>query len=320
MFGYSIEEWLLFFYIYCFFGWCFESTYVSLRTGHWVNRGFMRAPFLPLYGSGALLLLVVSKHFVDNLVLTYIAGCIGATLLELVTGAFMEWLFKIKYWDYSRQRFNFKGHICLSSTIAWGFLTILMTRVIHEPVEAFVRELPGALVTAVVLLLTVVLTWDFALSFKAAMDLRDVLIKLEEARADMEELRKRLHSMLEHASEQVKRAMEERGAKLDTLLEELSEARENIQALLTAGFEVRISKLHEFVEENHLESLEDIKEEYRQWRSHFYANHHKRLQALDLNDKFKLHHLKDNPSMNSGKFKAALEEIREHLNRLRDAK
>ena len=97
MFSYSVKEWLLLFYIYCFLGWCFESAYVSLRTGHLVNRGFMRAPFLPLYGSGAILLLWVSKVFEGNILLTYVVGLIAATLLELFTGMIMEMIFQIKF-------------------------------------------------------------------------------------------------------------------------------------------------------------------------------------------------------------------------------
>ena len=69
------------------------------------------------------MMLVVSMPFQDNLILTYLAGCVGATVLELVTGLTMEALFKVRYWDYSNQKFNYKGVICLSSTLAWGFLT-----------------------------------------------------------------------------------------------------------------------------------------------------------------------------------------------------
>ena len=95
MYHYSIIKWLFFFYFYCFFGWIFESAYVSLRSKKFVNRGFMRGPFLPIYGSGAIMMLVVSMPFQDNIFLTYIAGCIGATVLELVTGVAMEALFKV---------------------------------------------------------------------------------------------------------------------------------------------------------------------------------------------------------------------------------
>ena len=96
MYSYTVAQWLFFFYFYCFFGWCFESSYVSLRKRHPVNRGFMRGPFLPLYGSGAIMMLVVSMPFQSNILLTYIAGCIGATILEYVTGVTMEALFKMR--------------------------------------------------------------------------------------------------------------------------------------------------------------------------------------------------------------------------------
>ena len=127
MYTYNWYQWLAFFYIYCFFGWIFESTYVSLKQKHFVNRGFLRLPMLPLYGSGAVMMLWVSLPVKNNLFLVYISGVIAATALEYVTGYVMEQLFKVRYWDYSSQKFQVHGYICLSSSIAWGFLTILMT-------------------------------------------------------------------------------------------------------------------------------------------------------------------------------------------------
>lgn len=118
MYTYTWYQWLTFFYLYCFFGWIFESTYVSLKQKRFVNRGFLRLPMLPLYGSGAVMMLWVSIPFQDSLILTYISGVIGATVLEYVTGYVMERLFKVRYWDYSNQPFNIHGYICLSSSIA----------------------------------------------------------------------------------------------------------------------------------------------------------------------------------------------------------
>lgn len=192
MYHYSSIQWLFFFYFYCFFGWIFESTFVSLKSKKFVNRGFMRGPFLPIYGSGAIMMLVVSMPFQDNIFLTYIAGCIGATALELVTGVTMEALFKVRYWDYSNQKFNYKGHICLSSTIAWGFLTILMTEIVHRGVEKVIFIIPYTAVAVITVILTVYIIVDFTLSFKAAMDLRDILVGLEKAKEEMERIQKRL--------------------------------------------------------------------------------------------------------------------------------
>jgi len=114
----------------------------------------MRGPFLPLYGSGAIMMLVVSMPFQDNLVMVYIAGCIGATVLEYVTGVTMEALFKVRYWDYSKNKFNFQGHICLGASLAWGGLTILMTEFIHKPIEHLVLSIPDSILTPVTLVLT----------------------------------------------------------------------------------------------------------------------------------------------------------------------
>ena len=151
MYSYSMVQWLFFFYLYCFAGWCIESAYVSIRTRKLTNRGFMRGPFLPIYGSGAIMMLVVSMPFQDNIVMTYVAGCIGATVLEYVTGVTMELLFKMRYWDYSDKPLNFQGHICLGSTLSWGFLTILMTEIVHVPVERLVLSLLTDLDVPVVL-------------------------------------------------------------------------------------------------------------------------------------------------------------------------
>ena len=142
MYTYTWYQWLTFFYLYCFFGWIFESTYVSLKQRHFVNRGFLRIPMLPLYGSGAVMMLWVSLPFRSSPILTYISGFIGATALEYVTGYVMEQLFKVRYWDYGNQPFNVHGYICLTSSIAWGFLTIFMTHVIHKPIERAVLAMP----------------------------------------------------------------------------------------------------------------------------------------------------------------------------------
>ncbi len=229
MFSYAIEEWLLFFYIYCVFGWCFESTYVSLRTGHPVNRGFMQAPFLPLYGSGAILLLIIGNVFANSLLFTYIFSCLGATLLEFFTGYTMERIFKIKYWDYSGQPFNLGGHVCLMSSLFWGVLGIFLTRVLHAPIEEFVLSLPGQVKVFSVIVITAVLAGDFVLSFRDAMELREVLIDME-----------RMEGILRHVEAQ--QGSIEKLLKVEKFLEKLSIIRDGIQAQLSARYEVKISR------------------------------------------------------------------------------
>lgn len=299
MYQYSIIQWLFFFYFYCFFGWVFESTYVSLKSRKFVNRGFMRGPFLPIYGSGAIMMLVVSMPFQDNIFLTYIAGCIGATALELVTGIAMEALFKVRYWDYSNQKFNYKGHICLSSTVAWGFLTILMTEFVHKGVEKIVFAIPAMAVNLVTVVVTVYIIIDFTLSFKAAMDLRDILVGLEKAKEEMERIQKRLDVLIAVANDERQNRKLESGVRIDELMDSIEE---------------RFNSFKERVRINPSEFVDDVREEIMELRSKYTVEKEHRLQFKRLKDFYQRALIKGNPTMYSKRFEEALEELKKAAN------
>ena len=188
MYTYTWYQWMTFFYFYCFFGWIFESGYVSAKNGHFVNRGFLRLPMLPLYGSGAVMMLWVSIPVHDSLILTWCAGVIGATLLEYVTGYVMEQLFKVRYWDYSDQKWNIHGYICLSSSIAWGFLTIFMTHVIHKPIERGVLSMPAMWDILFVVVVTVVFVYDSVVCVREALAFGKSLEAMKKLRQDLDNL------------------------------------------------------------------------------------------------------------------------------------
>lgn len=298
MYQYSLTQWLFFFYFYCFFGWCFESSFVSVKERRLVNRGFMRGPFLPLYGSGAIMMLLVSRPFQGNIVLIYFAGCVGATALEYVTGAVMEALFKVRYWDYSNQKFQLHGYICLSSTIAWGFLTILMTEVVHKPVERFALSLPENLLNVFVTVLTVALSADFALSFKAAMDLRDVLLKMESAKENLQRIQKRLDVVIAVIGEDINNRVGELEERKNLGFEELKES-----------LEERFDGLHTAAQKSSAYT-ERIREEVRELLNQYHGYVTERSRLSGLRDFFQRDMILSNPTMSSRRFGEALEELK----------
>lgn len=305
MYHYSIIQWLFFFYFYCFFGWVFESTFVSVKSRKFVNRGFMRGPFLPIYGSGAIMMLVVSMPFQDNIFLTYVAGCIGATVLELVTGVVMEALFKVRYWDYSNQKFNYKGHICLSSTIAWGFLTIFMTEFLHRGVEKIVFAIPVIIVNVVTVIITVYIIIDFTLSFKAAMDLRDILVGLEKAKEEMERIQKRLDVLIAVANDERESRKLESSVRIDELMDNIEE---------------KFNALKERVRINPSEFMDDVRDEIMELRSKYTVEKEHRLQFKRLKDFYQRALIKGNPTMRSRRFEEALEELKKAANERKNKK
>ena len=296
--SYTMVQWICFFYIYGFLGWCYESVYVSIKHKRWVNRGFVRGPLLPLYGSGAIVLLFVTIPFRESLLLMFTAGAIGATILEYLTGVTMEALFKVRYWDYTKRKFNFQGHICLAATTLWGVFALLLVKVIHRPIENVVLGLPEMFVEVSVMLVTVVFAADYALSFKAALDIRDVLIKLEEVQREMERMQKRLDVILAFAEDSREQAVMNTYERLDELTDALEERF------------ARVKELREKLDAKIDEEWREFTEELEELRVNFRVNMEKRFQLLHRNDFFRMDIIRSNPSMVSKQFKEALEDVK----------
>lgn len=203
MYVYSPAQWALLFYFYCLCGWIWESCYVSARQRQWVNRGFLHGPMLPIYGSGAIIILFATLPVADDLRLVYILGLLAATALEYVVGAAMEALFKVRYWDYSKQPCNLHGHICLTSSIAWGFFSILLVRFIHPPIDRLLHRLPALLVHPLATAVTVIFVIDTVQSVRAAIDLREVLTRLTEENEELRRLAEKAEAVQTRTAEEL---------------------------------------------------------------------------------------------------------------------
>lgn len=232
-----VWQWLMYFYIYCFAGWVWESCYVSVRKHRWVNRGFMKGPLLPIYGSGALCILGVAAAAGNFLPLTVLAGTAAATVLEYVTGAVMEALFKVRYWDYSTEFLNLNGYICLKSVLCWAVMTVLLVYVIHPPVAAVVGRLSESVLYSADLIITALGAADFATSFKAAIDFRDLLLYGERLREEARLLQNRLDALERQLAENLTESSARRREELRATAErakgalDFSEKREELRAL-----------------------------------------------------------------------------------------
>lgn len=134
---YHIVQWFL---IYSMLGWLVESIYMSVCNRKLTNRGFMRGPMCPIYGVGALTVYFLLRPVCHNIFLLYFSGALVATSLEYVTAKIMLRFFGEVWWDYSQKPFNYKGILCLESTIAWGFYTLGLFLFLHKGVEYIVNS------------------------------------------------------------------------------------------------------------------------------------------------------------------------------------
>ena len=191
--AYSAGQWMLLFYLCSFAGWCWEVLLHLVRDRRVVNRGFLTGPFLPIYGFGALLVLFVCLPIAGHLWLVALAGTLAASLLEYLTGEAMEALFHVRYWDYSRNKWNLRGHICLLSVAAWAVMSVLMTCVLHPLIHPLLSRVPDVLALACGGMLTLLAAADTVLSVRGALDIRSLLSSMERRASELDALREEIH-------------------------------------------------------------------------------------------------------------------------------
>ena len=127
----SYYEYLWYFVVYAFLGWCSEVIFATLKSGKFVNRGFLNGPVCPIYGFGAVLVIFCLTPIKENVLILFIGSTILTTLLEGFTGFILEKMFHTNWWDYSNEPFNFKGYVCARFSVLWGFACILIVDVFH---------------------------------------------------------------------------------------------------------------------------------------------------------------------------------------------
>lgn len=131
------------------FGWVLEVCYRSLVAGHFVNPGFLHGPYLPIYGTGLVLIDILNwwqaKKPGHRRPLRFLASVLlqtlAAGLIEFATGFFFLRVFGLRLWDYSSNFGNLFGIICPSFLLAWAVLCALYTRFLHVNVRRAAKAL-----------------------------------------------------------------------------------------------------------------------------------------------------------------------------------
>lgn len=242
---YTIAQWILFFMIYCLIGWIYESTLVSIKSRKLTNRGYLNGPFLPIYGSGAIIMLFATLPVRKNIILIFLFGSLAATILEYITGWGMEKIFHVRYWDYSNEFLNLNGHICLLCSVIWGVASVLLVEWIHKPVEKLIFKIDANMLNVAAIIFSIYFAVDFILSTRDAMDIRkfvDEYIKQNESvkrlqkRVDVwiafsEDSKERLEAKIKESIADSKKELTE---DIDKLREELTQAKQRLAEKTTA--------------------------------------------------------------------------------------
>lgn len=256
---YTLYQFLGFFLIYAFAGWCAEVCFAALTTGEVVNRGFLNGPVCPIYGVGMVGVLLLLTPVADNLFLLFLLGLILCSVIELVGGYILKKVFDTRWWDYTDRPFNIGGYVCLSFSILWGLAVVFIVRLVHPAVAATFGLIPHVLGWVLMAVCYAAFIADFVITLITIIGLKKKL-------GELERIAEALHAISDPLSEHLGASTLAADARFDEARElgqeKLAEGRQRFEDAMESGQEKLAESRQRF--EDALESRQEKLAEGRQ--------------------------------------------------------
>ena len=164
---YSLTTLILSFFIFSLVGWLWEVSLHLLKNGTFVNRGVMHGPWLPVYGSGVLIILLLLYRFRKSVPLEFFSAIILCGIVEYYTSVFLELAHNgMRWWDYSGYFLNINGRICAEGLLVFGLGGCAAVYFLVPLIDNLLRKTKPFILNIICILLIICFVFDLFYSKK----------------------------------------------------------------------------------------------------------------------------------------------------------
>lgn len=188
-----IKKYFTLFIIYSFIGWLMEVVITLIKERKIVDRGFLIGPYCPIYGTGCLLLITLLNKYKNDPLTLFIMTILVCSILEYTTSYVMEKLFKARWWDYTRFKFNINGRICAETMIPFGILGVLVVYYLNPFLLKIINTN-----TILFTIMTIIFITDVSVSFGIIKNLKTTINDI--SKDSTEEITKKVRETLKQRS------------------------------------------------------------------------------------------------------------------------
>ena len=160
------------FFLYAVLGWIIETIYVTILDKKFVNRGFLIGPYIPLYGVSAITMILYLNQYKTNPLTVFLLAIFVCTFLEYITSYIMEKIFKARWWDYTNQKFNINGRVCLKNSLYFGILSLLLIYLINPLLINLINNMNNILLTIITIVCLTIFITDIFISCNVILKLK----------------------------------------------------------------------------------------------------------------------------------------------------
>lgn len=162
----------LVFFLYSVLGYILEVS-VTTKDIKKINlsRGFLIGPYIPIYGTGAIIMSLLLTKYQTDLILLFVMGTIICTVLEYFTSYLMEKVYKLRWWDYTNEKYNLNGRVCLKNSILFGLGGVLIIKFINPLIEKLFTLTPNIVLIVLSVIFFIIFITDIIISINITFKL-----------------------------------------------------------------------------------------------------------------------------------------------------
>lgn len=267
----NLGYYYILFLIYSFLGWTIEVCFTYVRNHTIVNRGFLIGPCCPIYGFGCIFMIFLLDGYLKKPIILFMMAMVLCSILEYLTSYFMEKLFKARWWDYSKKKYNINGRICLETIIPFGLLGCFVTYVSNPIIFKYLEMLSElALKTISGICFTIFLA-DNIISYNVIASFKKTVktINKGEIKDNTEEITRKVREILMGKSFFKKRLMEaypNLQAKIKEKAKQIAQKAKEVKVEMTDKVEnvkEKITQSANELKENIEEKMEEVQKEIK---------------------------------------------------------
>ena len=162
--NYCVSSLILMFFVFSIFGWLWEVSLHMVNYGEFVKRGVLHGMWLPIYGSGGLLILTLLKRLRHKPVAEFFSIIILCGAVEYLTSWLLEAATGARWWDYTGYFLNLHGRICAEGLLIFGIGGMMIVYVFAPALDSLLRRLKRTLVIPLCIVLTLFFLGDLCYS------------------------------------------------------------------------------------------------------------------------------------------------------------
>ena len=182
------------FIIYSFIGWSIEVVGKLIEKHKFINRGFLVGPICPIYGWGCIAIILLLSKYKSSPIVLFLMAIIICSILEYFTSYFMEKLFHVRWWDYTRRKYNINGRICAETMIPFGLLGCLVVYIVNPIFAGLLNKIPVNTLNILAIIIFTLYIIDNVVSLSVMFGFKGTLKTVE--KDGTEEITKKVREVL----------------------------------------------------------------------------------------------------------------------------